>query len=218
MRFGRRRLGVSVRTFLPVAAIAGDALRLSDGGLRAVLECPTLAFGIKGEAEQRAVIDGWTALLNSLSYPLEILIRSRRLDPARLGEPPESSDPAQVALRDSYRRLLDELAGTRRILDRRFYVVVPQDGSPEGGRGSAAHPGLDALEQRVRWVEGSLRRLDLQPRRLGDRELAELLRSTLDPVAALQPVADHDDFTDLASLLAPEDAHRLGVAVGDPCQ
>ena len=76
MRFGRRRLGVSVRTFLPVAAIAGDALRLSDGGLRAVLECPTLAFGIKGEAEQRAVIDGWTALLNSLSYPLEILVRS----------------------------------------------------------------------------------------------------------------------------------------------
>jgi hypothetical protein len=203
MRFGRRRLGVSVRTFLPVAAIAGDALRLSDGGLRAVLECPTLAFGIKGEAEQRAVIDGWTALLNSLSYPLEILIRSRRLDPSRLEEPPESSDPAQVALRDSYRRLLDELAGTRRILDRRFYVVVPQDGSPKDGRGSAAHPGLDALEQRVRWVEGSLRRLDLQPRRLGGRELAELLRSTLDPVAALQPVADHDDFTDLASLLAP---------------
>src|SRR5207247_3625035 len=110
IRLGRRRLGTSVRTFLPVEAIDGDALRLSDGGLRAVLECPTLAFGIKGEAEQRAVIDGWTALLNSLSYPLEILIRSRRLNPAQFAQPPESSDAAATALRDSYRRLLNELA------------------------------------------------------------------------------------------------------------
>ena len=46
----------------------------------------------------------------------------------------------------------------RRILDRRFYVVVPQD-SVGGRRGPTAHAGLDALEQRVRWVEGSLRRL-----------------------------------------------------------
>src|SRR5437016_12150868 len=106
------------RELLPVEAIASDSLRLSSGGLRAVLECPTLAFGIKGEAEQRAVIDGWTALLNSLSYPLEVLIRSRQLDPSRLAQPPESSDAAQGKLRDSYRRLLDELAGTRRILDR----------------------------------------------------------------------------------------------------
>ena len=199
----RRRLGVSARAFLPVEGIAGDALRLSDGGLRAVLECPTLAFGIKGEAEQRAVIDGWTALLNSLAYPLQIVIRSRRLDPTRLVQPAASSDPAHTTLRDSYRRLLDELAGTRRILDRRFFVVVPQEPEAAGRRGATARASFDALEQRVRWVEGSLRRLDLQPRRLSDRELAELLRSTLDPVAALQPIAAHDDLTDLASVLAP---------------
>src|SRR5438552_17613726 len=115
------------RELLPVEAITSDSLRLSGGGLRAVLECPTLAFGIKGEAEQRAVIDGWTALLNSLAYPLEIVIRSRRLNPGRLAPPDSSSDPAHTTLRDSYRRLLDELAGTRRILDRRFFVVVPQE-------------------------------------------------------------------------------------------
>src|SRR5206468_3307208 len=143
-------------------------LRVSDGALRAVLECPTLAFGIKGEAEQRAVIDGWTALLNSLAYPLEILIRSRKLDPARLAQPAQSSDGAHATLRDSYRRLVDELAGTRRVLDRRFFVVVPQEAAARGHRRRTASATLDALEQRVRWVEGSLRRLDLQPRRLSD--------------------------------------------------
>src|SRR5205823_713883 len=124
IRLLQRRLGVSARAALPVRAIVGDALELSSGALRAVLECPTLAFGIKGEAEQRAVIDGWSALLNSLSHPLEILIRSRQLDPARLAQLPETEDPAERALRDSLRHLIHELAGTRRILDRRFFVVV----------------------------------------------------------------------------------------------
>ena len=73
------------RDLLPVDRIASEAVRLKGGGLRAVLECPTLAFGIKGEAEQRAIVDGWATLLNSLSHPLQIVIRSRKVDPA-IGE------------------------------------------------------------------------------------------------------------------------------------
>src|SRR5207245_11018247 len=111
-------------TLVPVDAIAGDALQLSGGALRAVLECPTLAFGIKGEAEQRAIIDGWTGLLNSLSHPVQILIRSRELDAAGLAPLPAGSDPPRAALRESYRRLLDDLARRRRVLDRRFYLVA----------------------------------------------------------------------------------------------
>ncbi len=192
----------SARELLPLAATAHGALRLCGGALRAVLECPTLAFGIKGEAEQRAVIDGWAALLNSLSHPLQILIRSRQLDPAALAQLPASADPARAPLRDSYRRLLDELAGQRRVLDRRFYVVVPADGLA-GRRGRTDDEGLEVLEQRVRWVEGCLRRLDLQPRRLHDHELVELLRRTLDPVAAVQPLAADEGLTEIGDLVAP---------------
>jgi len=195
-------LRASARTLLPVELIAADVLRLRGGALRAVLECPTLAFGIKGEAEQRAVIDGWAALLNSLPHPVQILIRSRHLDPARLAALPQASDSQQAELRDSYRRLLDELAGKRRVLDRRLYVVVPCD-EDAARRGTTDSAGLAVLDQRVRWIEGSLRRLDLQPRWLRDRELAELLRSTLDPVAAVQPLAEDESFTDVAAVIAP---------------
>jgi len=41
----------STRRLLPVSGVVEGALRLRDGGLRAVLECPTLAYGVKGEAE-----------------------------------------------------------------------------------------------------------------------------------------------------------------------
>ncbi len=202
IRLPRRTARGSAATLLPVDAIAGDALRLQGRALRAVLECPTLAFGIKGEAEQRAVIDGWAALLNSLPHPLEILVRSRQLDPARLAHVPESRHTQHAAIRDSYRRLLEELAGKRRVLDRRFFVVIPWDEVPLRGRHTTGE-GVEVLEQRVRWIEGCLRRIDLQPRRLGDRELTELLRTALDPASAVQPLAADDGLADVANLLAP---------------
>jgi len=197
----RSRRG-STDGFLPLETIGADWMRVRGGGLRAVLECPTLAFGIKGEAEQRAVIDGWAALLNSLSHPLQVTIRSRRLDPAALALPPAEGGAARLVLRQAYGRLIDELAGERRLLDRRFFVVVPYD-RPAGQRRESEGEGVAALEQRVRWIDGSLRRLDLQPRRLTGVELAELLRRTVDPAATLQPVGKQDALLDAPSLVAP---------------
>jgi conjugal transfer ATP-binding protein TraC len=204
------------RDLLPVDRIASEAVRLNGGALRAVLECPTLAFGIKGEAEQRAIVDGWATLLNSLSHPLQIVIRSRKVDPAAVAPLPTGDDKATAPLRDSYRRLLDDLAGERRILDRRFFVIVPWD-APSGRRGRHESQGVEVLEQRVSWVADSLRRLDLEPRRLRDHELADLLRLSLDPGAARQPIDPDDGLTDVAALLAPAgfSESRGSVCVGD---
>ena len=208
------RLRRSTRNFLPLEAIGTDWMRVRGGGLRAVLECPTLAFGIKGEAEQRAVIDGWAALLNSLAHPLQVTIRSRRLDPDVLAPAQTEGGQAHRVLREAYRQLVEELAGQRRVLDRRFFVVVPFD-RPAGQRGPSEGEAVAALEQRVRWIDGSLRRLDLQPRRLTGVELAELLRRTVDPVSAVQPVAAHDPLVDAADLVAPggvfEEPGLLGI-------
>ena len=194
---GLRRSSTS--TLLPLEAITGDALRLRGGQLRAVLECPTLAFGIKGELEQRAVVDAWASLLNSLGHPLQIAIRTRVADPAALA--PVALGTGQDNLRTAYTRLLERLADGRRIVDRRYYVVVPWDRPTRIER--SALVGIEALEQRVRWVSECLRRLDLEPRRLGDHELAELLRRSLDPASSRQPIAEDDVLCDAASLVAP---------------
>jgi hypothetical protein len=191
------------RELLPLEGVSSDSLRLSGGALRAVLECPTLAFGIKGEAEQRAVVDGWATLLNSLSHPLQIVIRARKVDPSAVAPLAPVDDPRRTPLRDSYRRLLDELAGERRILDRRFYVVVPWDPVAVGRRRPSVGEGIEVLEQRVNWIAESLRRLDLEPRRLRDHELADLLRQALDPAASLQPIAPDDGLSDVRSMVAP---------------
>lgn len=192
----------SARGLLPLAAIAADALQLSDGSLRAVLECPTLAFGIKGEAEQRAVVDGWAALLNSLGHPLQVVIRVRQLDPGAIPAPAEAAEPERSALRASYRELLDTLTGERRMLDRRLFVVIPWD-PPVAAKAPGLEDGLAILDQRVRWISECLRRIDLEPRRLADRELVTLVRRTLDRASATQPLAVDDGLIDVGELVAP---------------
>ncbi len=188
---------------LPVLAAADRAVRLRDGGLRAVLECQTSAFGIKGEAEQRAVVDGWASLLNSLPHPLQVVIRTRELAPSALLSSAATHPPALAALSESYRRMVEDLAGRRRVLDRRFFVVLPGP-VPDRRRRTSNHAGnLEILDQRVSWVTECLRRLDLEPRRLGGRELADLLRRALDPVSSVQPIAEDDDLRDLPGLIAP---------------
>ena len=180
---------------LPVQSIKDGTLVLRGGALRAVLECQTLAFGIKGEAEQRAVVAGWSSLLNSLTHPLQVVIRTRRLDPSALA----AAADQHYTLRDSYRALVDSLADERRVLDRRFYVVVPWDAP----RSRPPKAGTRFLEQRVSWVADCLRRLDLDPRRLDDRSLADLLRRPMDPATLVQPIGEDDDLADVSDLAAP---------------
>ena len=185
----------STSDLLPVQSIKDAALILRGGARRAVLECQTLAFGIKGEAEQRAVVAGWSSLLNSLTHPLQVVIRTRRLDPSALADPADEHQ----ALRDSYRALVGSLADERRVVDRRFYVVVPWDRP----RSRPPKTGMQFLEQRVSWLTDRLRRLDLEPRRLNDHSLAELLRRPMDPAAPVQPIADDDDLADISDLASP---------------
>jgi hypothetical protein len=205
----------STQDLLPVAAVEGSALRLRDGGLRAVLECPTLAFGIKGEAEQRAVVDGWAALLNSLQHPIQVLIRTRALESWSVLDALAGGSAELVELRDSSASLMAQLTSSRRLVSRRFFVVVPWNPSSlpsgarlfrprAGGRNRIANDGLAVLDQRVAWVSDCLRRIDLEPIRLTAPALTPLLLQTLCPETATTQLAQPDDrLDDWPGLVAP---------------
>ena len=211
----------SSRELLPVAGVEGAALRLADGGLRAVLECPTLAFGIKGEAEQRAVVDGWASMLNSLQHPIQVLVRTRGLDSWPEPDANAGEDARLAELRDSYAGLMGQLTSSRRLVSRRFFVVVPWDPSslPSGigrllgtrsAKGAGAEDGHAVLDQRVAWVSESLRRIDLEPLRLTGSALTRLFLQTLCPeTAATQPVPSDDKLDDWPGLVAPAAVEEL---------
>jgi hypothetical protein len=173
---------------LALAAIDEDVLCLAGGQYRAVLEAGSINFGLQGEADQEAVIAGFAACLNSLTFPVQILVRVLPIDIGRYLTDLEqrahhlSADLADLA-RD-YLTFLQRLARNRTLLERRFYLVVParletttaqswwplQRKQSGGSIGAARRQ----LTFRCEEIERQLGRCGLPVRRLSTGELAQL--------------------------------------------
>lgn len=115
---------------LPVADITGDIVLYKDGGAAIVLESTSLNFGLLSEKEQQAVIAAYAALLNSLSFPIQITIRSQRKDISSymkyLNEAAAKiQNPKLAQLMEGYKRFISETIKKKNVLGKRFYIVIP---------------------------------------------------------------------------------------------
>lgn len=170
-------------------AIEEGLVRLAGGQYRAVLEVGGLNFGLQGEAEQEAVVAGYAAFLNSLSFPVQVLVRVQPTDiDGYIGELErrarhELPDDLAGLARDHV-AFVRRLARNRTLLERRFYLVVPaHDDASAGRRGwsfGRRAAGLDGAAARKQLtfhceeVARQLGRCGLAVRRLGNEELAQL--------------------------------------------
>src|SRR5258706_1699594 len=92
---------------------------------RAVLQVTPINLSLKAEDEQEAIIERFAALIKSLSFPLQILVRNRRQDLApyiqRLLAHPECDGqhpPTWYALAHSQAELLQKIAAERTLIER----------------------------------------------------------------------------------------------------
>ncbi len=116
--------------YLEIYDVTNDLMILRDGSVAMVITTSSLNFGLLSEEEQDAIIYTYAGLLNSLTFPIEIVIRSQRKDiSAYLGYVQELEQKQTFPLRKTqirrYREFIEELVKERNILDKKFYVVIP---------------------------------------------------------------------------------------------
>jgi hypothetical protein len=70
----------STQRFLPFSQIRENIMIMKDNSARVVLKCSTINFLLKSSDEQDAIIISFQRFLNSLKFPIQILIRSLKLD------------------------------------------------------------------------------------------------------------------------------------------
>jgi len=122
----------STQANLPIAEIKDDVVVLKDGTLRAVLLTSSVNFSLKSEDEQNALISSYVSFLNSLDFPFQIVIQSRKLqikpyiDNLRNLEKQQPNELLRVQIAD-YRSFVEELVEIGQIMAKHFYVVVPFD-------------------------------------------------------------------------------------------
>jgi TraC protein/Helicase HerA, central domain len=101
------------------------------------------------QARQQAIIERFAALIKSLSFPLQILVRNRRQDLApyiqRLLAHPRADGPHPPtwdALAHSQAELLQKIAAERTLIERHVYLIIP---ASQGAGGSRRRGGMPAL-------------------------------------------------------------------------
>ena len=120
----------STQDHLDILDVADDLVLLKNGGAACVLQTTAVNFDLLSEREQDAMIGGYANLLNSLSFTIQVLIRSKRMDITAYLERLDQVETEQPTpqLREkviAYRNFIKELITKNEVLDKRFYIVIP---------------------------------------------------------------------------------------------
>jgi hypothetical protein len=115
---------------LDIEDIRDDIVITKNGNACVVLQTNAVNFDLLSEQEQDAMIFAYAGLLNSLSFPIQVVVRSKIMDISSYMEKLEAAKNSQVNPRlaeevGRYQTFVRELIAKNNVLDKRFYIVVP---------------------------------------------------------------------------------------------
>jgi hypothetical protein len=119
----------STQNTLLVSEIRDGIAIMSDGSFRVVIMCKSINFDLMSPQEREAVEFSYQGFLNSLYFPIQIFIRSQKVDLRpyleRLDKIRSQQDNMLLALlTEDYISFLADIAGQTNIMDKKFYVVI----------------------------------------------------------------------------------------------
>lgn len=126
----KKPVGASTQQYVDVKEVRDGVVVLKNGGLRSILLVSSLNFDLKSTEEQDAIISQYQNFLNSLDFPVQVLIHSRRfnIEPylQLLKEKEEEQTNELLRLQISeYQHFIKNLTEVSDIMSKYFYVIVP---------------------------------------------------------------------------------------------
>lgn len=203
----------TTQEFLEIEDITQDLLLLKDGSAALVIITSAVNFGLLSEEEQDALIYAYASLLNSLSFPLQIVILSRRMDISSYIELITSEEESQTntIVKDRlrrYREFILSIVKENRVLEKKFYLVIPFSSLELGVRGAFGQKKKlpfpkDYILQRAKTAllpkrDHLLRllgRIGLRGKQLTTQELVELFYNIYNPTITGERLAEISGYT-----------------------
>jgi hypothetical protein len=119
----------STQNSLQISEIRDGIVIMNDGTFRSVLMCQSINFDLMSPDEREAIEYSYQGFLNSLYFPIQVFVRSQKIDLApyldRLSKRRNSQESMLLGvLMDDYIAFLDDIADRTNIMDKKFYVVI----------------------------------------------------------------------------------------------
>lgn len=120
----------STQNTLQIAEIRDGIVIMSDGTFRSVVMVKSINFDLMSPQEREAVEAAYQGFLNSLYFPIQIFIRSQKVDLRPYIEKldkirGEHDNMLLALLMEDYIVFMDNIALQTNIMDKKFYIVIP---------------------------------------------------------------------------------------------
>jgi hypothetical protein len=115
--------------FINIAEIRDSVIILKENEMRAVIAVSSANFALKSQEEQNQIIGAFQGILNSIDFPIQILLQSRKLDlnnyleKLKLLEYQQKNDLLRVKMQE-YIAYIEALLSEYNIMNKDFYVIV----------------------------------------------------------------------------------------------
>jgi len=199
----------STTDLIQLKEIIDGVIFLKDGSLRGVVQISAINFELRSSDEQMAILQQYASFLNSIDFPIQMIVHSRRFDISEyLQNVQAASDQLTNELlkvqAGEYIRFINELSSLSNIMAKNFYIALPMSVTPiksEGGMFSgitgifkkkpAIKKGIPdeqiatykgQLQQRADLIIGGLSGMGLRAHMLNQEELLKLFGELYNPV------------------------------------
>lgn len=121
---------ISTQNMLQIAEVRDGIVIMNDGSFRSVIMAKSINFDLMSGQEREGVEAGYQAFLNSLYFPIQIFVRSKKVDIRpyieKLDKIRSEHDNMLLALlMEDYIGYISQLSTQTNIMDKKFYIVVP---------------------------------------------------------------------------------------------
>ncbi|MCR4276814.1 MAG: hypothetical protein NUV87_01650 [Candidatus Roizmanbacteria bacterium] len=201
----------STQSFIEIEEIKDDIVLMKDFSAAAVIEVGAVNFWLLSTEEQSSMIYAYSELLNSLSFPVQILILSKKIDVSTYLDYLEDKINKQSVdiLKKrmiAYREFIKSVIKINTVLEKRFFFVVPF--SPLEMGVSGANPGSlnkeyvftrakTALYPKRDNLLRLITKIGLRGSILQRQELTELYYNLYNPSATGRKLAPVESYTDV---------------------
>lgn len=180
----------STQKFIEISDISDDIVVLENGNACSIIEVEATNFDLLSADEQDARIYAYSSLLNSLSFSIQIVIRSKQLDISSylktLEDKVKSTQSQRLASQiNLYKNFVANLIKINTVLDKKFYIVVSYSSLEQGAAGTKQAliknndsifliGAKSALHSKTETIHTQLRRVNLKANTLAKDELIKL--------------------------------------------